>query len=44
MPGEAYQDYAIVGNNGEAESTSETFEKVPGHPLTPLAEAIKELI
>ncbi len=42
--GNAYQDYAIVGNNGEAESTSDEFEKVLGHPLTPLAEAINELI
>lgn len=44
MLGGAYQDYALVGNNGEAESTADTFEKVLGHPLTPLAEAIKELI
>lgn len=42
--GGAYQDYAIAGNNGEAESTPDTFEKVLGHPLTPLAEALKELI
>lgn len=42
--GEAYQDYAVVGNNGEAESAPDTFEKVLGHPLTPLAEALKELI
>lgn len=44
MLGGAYQDYALVGNNGEAESTTDTFEKVLGHPLTPLAEAIRELI
>lgn len=42
--GSAYQDYAAQGNNGEAESTTDTFEKVLGHPLTPLAEALKELI
>lgn len=44
MLGGAYQDYALVGNNGEAESTADTFEKVLGHPLTPLAEALRELI
>ena len=44
MLGGAYQDYAIAGNNGEAESTPDTFEKVLGHPLTPLKEALKELI
>ena len=40
----AYQDYTNAGNNGEAESTSDAFEKVLGHSLTPLAEALKELI
>ena len=44
MLGGAYQDYAIAGNNGEAESTPDVFEKVLGHPLTPLAEALKELV
>ena len=44
MLGGAYQDYALAGNNGEAESTSDAFEQVLGHPLTPLAEALKELI
>ncbi len=44
MLGTAYQDYAVIGSNGEAESASDTFEKVLGHPLTPLAEAISELI
>ena len=44
MLGGAYQDYTAQGNNGEAESTTDTFEKVLGHPLTPLAEALKELI
>ena len=44
MLGGAYQDYALSGNNGEAESTTDAFEQVLGHPLTPLAEALRELI
>jgi len=39
-----YQDYAIAGNNGESEASSVVFEKVLGHPLTPLSEALKELL
>lgn len=44
MLGGAYQDYAIAGNNGEAESTPDTFEKVLGHPLASLTDALKELV
>lgn len=44
MLGGAYQDYAIAGNNGEAESTPEVFEEVLGHPLATLEEALKELV
>ena len=44
MLGNVNQDYALTGNNGEAESTPDAFEQVLGHPLTPLAEALKELI
>ena len=40
----SYQDYALAGNNGEENLTAEVFEKVLGHPLTPLADAIKELV
>lgn len=39
-----YQDYAIAGNNGESEASPDVFEKVLGHPLTPLSEALKELL
>lgn len=38
-----YQDYAIAGDNGESEASPDVFEKVLGHPLTPLSEALKEL-
>ena len=44
MLGGAYQDYALAGNNGEAESTPDAFEQLLGHSLTPLDEALKELI
>ena len=44
MLGTAYQDYALAGNNGEAESSPAIFEQVLGHPLMPLAEALKELL
>ena len=44
MLGSVYQDYALAGNNGEAESTPDAFGQVLGHPLTPLTEALKELI
>jgi NAD(P)H dehydrogenase (quinone) len=40
----SYQDYAISGNNGESEASPAVFEKVLGHPLTPLSEALKELL
>ena len=40
----SYQDYAVAGNNGEENLTTDDFEKVLGHPLTSLADAIKELI
>lgn len=38
----AYQDYALSGNNGEAELSPAVFEKVLGHALTPLSSALKE--
>ncbi len=44
MLGTAYQDYAAAGNNGEDDSSSVTFVKVLGHPLTPLAEALRKII
>lgn len=44
MLGISYQDYTLAGNNGEAELTTDDFEKTLGHPLTPLAEALKELV
>ncbi len=40
----SYQDYALKGYNGEDQANPSTFERVLGHPLTPLKEAIKELI
>ncbi|MEJ6400971.1 NmrA family NAD(P)-binding protein [Nicoliella lavandulae] len=39
-----YQDYSIRGNNGEEMANKDTFEAVLGHPLTPLDQAISELI
>ena len=39
-----YPYYALAGNNGEADSTPDNFEEVLGHPLTQLAEALKELV
>ena len=44
MLGNAYQDYALTGNNGEAESTPDIFEQVLGRPLTPISEAIGKLV
>jgi len=44
MLGTTYQDYAKAGNNGESEASPAVFEKVLGHPLTPLSEALKELL
>ncbi|HJA46273.1 MAG TPA: NmrA family NAD(P)-binding protein [Candidatus Limosilactobacillus excrementigallinarum] len=39
-----YQDYARKGNNGEAQADLTEFEKVLGHSLTSLPEAVKEVI
>lgn len=39
-----YQDYTKKGGNGEAEADPSEFENVLGRPLTPLAEAVKEII
>ena len=40
----SYQDYAIAGNNGEEILTTADLEMAMGHPVTPLADAIRELI
>ena len=40
----SYQDYAFAGNNGEEDLTTDDFETVLGHPVTPLADAIRELL
>ena len=40
----SYQDYAVAGNNGEENLTTDDFEKVLEHPVTPLADAIRELL
>ena len=40
----AYQVYTIQDNIGEKEADPTDFEKVLGHPLTPLSEAIKEIV
>ena len=39
-----YQDYALAGNNGEEALSPEELEKVLGHEITPLPDALKELI
>lgn len=39
-----YQDYARKGNNGEVQADPTEFEQVLGHSLTPLPEAVKEVI
>ncbi len=39
-----YQDYALAGHNGEAGLTPNEFESVLGHRLTPLADALRELL
>lgn len=39
-----YQDYARKGNNGEAQADPTEFEQVLGHSLTPLSQAVKEVI
>ena len=44
MPGTNYQDYALAGNNGEDALSPEELEKVLGREITPLADALKELI
>ena len=43
MFGTMYQDYAFAGNNGEENLTPDDLERTLGHPITPLAEAFKEL-
>ena len=40
----AYQDYALAGKNGEAQADTTEFERILGHRLTPLPEAIREVI
>lgn len=40
----AYQDYTRKGQNGEAVADPTEFERILGHPLTPLAAAVKELL
>ena len=42
--GTNYQDYALAGNNGEDALSPEELEKVLGREITPLADALKELI
>lgn len=44
MLGTNYQDYALAGNNGEDALSPEELEKVLGREITPLADALKELI
>ncbi len=39
-----YQDYALAGNNGEEALSPEELEKVLGREITPLVDALKELI
>lgn len=39
----AYQEYTLKGNNGEEKADKTEFEKILGHPLTSLSDAIKEL-
>lgn len=39
-----YQDYAFAGNNGEEALSPEELEKVLGREITPLVDALKELI
>lgn len=40
----AYQGYTLQDNTGEREADPTDFEKVLGHTLTPLSEAIKEIV
>ena len=44
MMGTNYQDYVLAGNNGEENLTPDELEKTLGHKITPLSEALKELI
>lgn len=44
MPGTNYQDYALAGNNGEADLSPKVLEEVLGRSIAPLADALKELI
>ncbi|GEO78047.1 YtfG protein [Companilactobacillus mindensis DSM 14500] len=39
----AYQEYTLKRNNGEERADKTEFEKILGHPLTSLSDAIKEL-
>ncbi len=43
MLGNSYQEYALAGNNGEEDLSPTDMEKVMGHPLRSLTEAVKEL-
>lgn len=44
MMADAYQKYALKGNNGENLADPSEFEKVLGHPLTKLPDAIREML
>lgn len=44
MLGTNYQQYALAGNNGEADLTPTDLEATLGRPVTPLVDALKELI
>ena len=44
MPGTNYLDYALAENNGEEALSPEELEKVLGREITPLPDALKELI
>lgn len=44
MLGTNYQDYTLAGNNGEENLTPDELETTLGHPITSLADALKELI
>lgn len=39
-----FQDYAMKGNNGEAQAVPTEFEQVLGHSLTSLPKAVNEVI
>lgn len=44
MLGTNYQDYALAGNNGEEDLSPKELERVLGHAISPLVEALIELI